>query len=172
MRRRRWLGMAIASLALGGLGVAIVGFGEVSVVRSAAGVLTTASSLTLPLRPMAPATRATSPEACPRRLEIEVGELRIAAGERVAVHVFVGQPEATAPAPLDDPAYVGSFSFFPVGGGEGRQTFALALDRLPSSERERLCSGDPPPITLMLAPVVQDATADQSQIEVRGATLE
>jgi hypothetical protein len=135
-------------------------------------VLSTASSVTLPLKPVAGAPGATSPEACPRRLRIEVGELQIAPRESVAVHVFLGEPDATARTPFDDPGYVGSFSFFPVAEGRGPQRFVFALDRLPSFERERLCSGDPPSVTLVLAPIAQGVRADQSQVEIQRATLE
>jgi hypothetical protein len=74
--------------------------------------------------------------------------------------------------PLDDPGYVGSFSFFPVAGGSGPQRFVLALDHLPSSEQERLCSAEPPSVTLVLAPIVQGAPLEKSEVEIRSATLE
>lgn len=141
-------------------------------VSAGAAVLSAASPVTLPLRPVAGTPAATSPEACPRRLKLEIGELRIAPGERVAVHVFVGKPEANIRTPLDAPGYAGSFSFFPVTGGRRQQTFVLALDRLPPFEHERLCSGDPPSLTLVLAPIAQGVSADQSEVEIQGATLE
>ena len=167
----RWLQMAVASLALSGMSAVVVGSGGV-LASAGAAVLSAASPVSLPLEPVAGATGAITPEACPRRLRIEVGELQIAPGESVAVHAFVGEPDATARTPLDDAAYVGSFSFFPVTGGKGPQTFVLALDRLPSSERERLCSSNPPSVTLVLAPIRQGATATQSQVEIQGASLE
>lgn len=167
----RWLGIAVASPALSAMSAVIVGSGEV-LASAGAAVLSVASPVSLPLEPVAGATGAVTPEACPRRLRIEVGELQIAPGESVVVHAFVGEPDATARTPLDDPGYVGSFTFFPVAGGRGPQRFVLALDRLPSFERERLCSGDPPSVTLVLAPIAQGVPADQSQVKIQGATLE
>jgi hypothetical protein len=166
MLKRRRVVMTIACLSLGG---GVVGSDQVS---AGAAVLSATSPVTLPLKPVAGTPGATSREACPRRLKLEIGELRIAPEERVAVHVFVGKPDASIRTPLDAAGYAGSFSFFPVTGGRGQQTFALALDRLPPFERERLCSGDPPSVTLVLAPIAQGVSADQSQVEIEGATLE
>ena len=69
-------------------------------------------------------------------------------------------------------AYLGSFSFFRVSGAKGRRHSRSRSIAFQSFERERLCSADPPSVTLVLAPIVQGAPLEKSQVEIRGITLE
>lgn len=71
------------------------------------------------------------------------------------IRVFVGHPGATAATALDDPRYVGSFTFFPEpSGAEAEEPSTFLLDLGPSLRRlapaERLAPGDRLQVTLVL----------------------
>jgi hypothetical protein len=151
-----------------------MGSGETTANGNASGgVLTSASLLILPVEHRAGSARTTAASGtCPRQLTIEVAAARIAPGERVVVHVFIGKAEVPIDNPPTDPGYLGSFSFFPATGQAGAETYTLSLARLSSRIRGQLCSSSLPPVALALAPIVQGASATHSEVEIQGAVLE
>lgn len=168
----RWRGLALAALALAETARAMDSGETMPTGNPPGSALTSRSPLILPAEHRTGPAPTGAPATCPQQLIIEVAKARIAPGERVVVHVFVGNPEVTMSTPLTDPSYLGSFSFFPTTGQPGAKTYALSLARLSSSIRERLCSSSPPPIALTLAPIAEGASATRSEVEIGRAVLE